>query len=160
MADPVRRGSENPEFSAERALPRAEERVPARGEGIHVVETGPEFRGRAARGGAALGRAAAILRRVKNRLSPSGQEAAADKVRVLADRGRARAEELGEAAASRAQEWVYFMRERSLELKDRAQERWNYLCQERPLHVAIAAGGVGLLIGVGLRLRRAKNAER
>jgi len=160
MAEPLRRGAENPELSAERALPNAEERpLPKPEEQIYVVERRSVVERRAAQTGSMLGRAIAAVRNIQDRLSPAGEQGAAEKVRSIADQGRVRAQEVGEAAAARAQEWMYFLRERSLELRDRAQERWGYLKQERPIHVAIGAAAVGFLIGVALRIRRGQNAE-
>ena len=160
MADPLRRGAENPEFSAERALPNAEERpLPRPEEQIYVVERRSVVERRAAQTGSVLGRVAALVRNIQHSLRTGGEQRPTDKVRVMADRSRARAQELGEQAASRAQDFAYFLRQRSLELRDRAQERWAYLRQERPVHVAIGAGAVGFIVGVALRIRRAHNAE-
>jgi hypothetical protein len=158
MAEPLRRGSENPEISAERALPNAEGRpLPRPEEQIYVVERRSVIERTASQAGSTLGRA---IRSVQKKLAQPGPPRAADKVRVMADRGRAQAQELGELAASRAQEWIHFLRERSLELRDRAQNRWVYWREERPIQVAIGAGAVGFIVGVALRLRRAQNEER
>jgi hypothetical protein len=158
MAEPLRRSPADPDLSAERALPNAEGRpLPKPEEQIYVVERRSAMERTASQAGSVLGRA---IRSVQEKLTRPGQPGAADKVRVIADRRRAQAQEFGELAAARAQEWIHFLRERSLELRERAQDRWAYWREERPIQVAIGAGAVGFLVGVALRLRRAHNAER
>ena len=159
MTEALRRGSENPEYGAER--------TPQQPEKIHVVPSSSALEHRAAQAGSAIGRAAAAVRNIQERLTEGGEESPAQKFKVITGRGRARAQDLTEAATARAQEWMQLLRERGLELKDRAQERWQQarvearrVADERPIHVALGAGAVGFLLGVALRIRRAHHAER
>ncbi|HEX7284744.1 MAG TPA: hypothetical protein VF532_01090 [Candidatus Angelobacter sp.] len=159
MTDALRQGSENPEFGAERTPPKPEK--------IHVVRSSSALEHRAAQAGSAMGRAAAAVRNIQERLTEGGAQGPKQKFKVITGRGRARAQELSHAATARAQEWTELLRERGLELKDRAQERWQQarvqarrVADERPIHVALGAGAVGFLLGVALRIRRAHHAER
>jgi ElaB/YqjD/DUF883 family membrane-anchored ribosome-binding protein len=159
MTEALRQGSENPEFGAERTPPKPEK--------IHVVHSGSALEHTAAQAGSAIGRAAAAVRNIQERLTEGGEESPAQKFKVITGRGRARAQELTQTATARAQEWTQLVRERGLELKDRALERWRQareqarrVADERPIHVALGAGAVGFLVGVALRIRRAHHAER
>jgi ElaB/YqjD/DUF883 family membrane-anchored ribosome-binding protein len=149
MTEALRQGSENPEFGADRTLPRPER--------IYIAESSSALERTAEQAGSAVGRAAAAVRNIQEKFTQAGGEGPA----------RARAQELSQAATARAQEWMQLVRERSLELKDRAQERWEQtraqarrLVDERPIHVAVGAGAIGFLLGVALRIRRARHAER
>jgi ElaB/YqjD/DUF883 family membrane-anchored ribosome-binding protein len=159
MTEAVRQSSEDPEFGAERTPPRPEK--------IHIVHSSSALERTATQAGSALGRAAAAVRNIQERLAEGGEESPAQKFKVITGRGRARAQEFSQSATARAQEWTEFFRERGLVLKDRAQERWQRartqarrVADERPIHVALGAGAVGFLLGVALRIRRAHHAER
>lgn len=159
MTEALRQGSENPEFGADRTPPRPER--------IYIVESSSALERTAEQAGSALGRAAAAVRNIQEKVTQAGGEGPARRFKVITGRGRARAQELSQAATARAQEWTQLVRERSLELKDRAQERWEQtraqarrLADERPIHVAVGAGAIGFLLGVALRIRRARHAER
>jgi ElaB/YqjD/DUF883 family membrane-anchored ribosome-binding protein len=159
MTEALRQSSENPEFGGER--------TPSTPEKIHVVHGSSALEHRAAQAGSAMGRAAAAVRNIQERLTEGGKESPAQKFKVITGRGRTRAQEFRQAATARAQEWTELLRERGLDLKDRAQERWQRarvearrVADERPIHVALGAGAVGFLLGVALRIRRAHHAER
>ena len=145
--------------------PGAERSMPPLPELIKVVDHSPALEQRARQAGSALGKAVAALRNMQEKLRERRGESAGDKIRVIAGRGRARAQEIGETAASRAQEWGEIARERSQELKRRAQAQWDRAqakarstAQEKPVQVALGAAAAGFLLGMALRIRRARHA--
>jgi Flp pilus assembly protein TadB len=66
-----------------------------------------------------------------------------------------RAEEKRQAAAQRIGEWRRAARDKTAELRRRRQDRTGE--QEYPLHVVLAAGAVGLLLGAVLGVLKAHN---
>jgi ElaB/YqjD/DUF883 family membrane-anchored ribosome-binding protein len=94
----------------------------------------------------------------------------------LAENVRERAERLRSVAAQRALELGHAARDKTIELRSevrektaelgrraksnyyRARLRANQTVREYPVHVALAAGAVGFLAGVALRIRRANRA--
>src|SRR5262249_2250631 len=88
-----------------------------------------------------------------------------------------RAERLRTAAAERAHQWTETAREKTADLARLAREqtqelgrraktgfaqaksRARHIGREYPLHVALSAGAVGFLLGVGSRIRRAKREQ-
>lgn len=149
---------DEPDSGADRSLPPLPEL-------IKVVDHSPALEKRAREAGSALGKAVAALRNMQEKIRERRGGSAGDKLRVIAGRGKARAQEIGETAASRAQEWGVIARERSQELKRRAQEQWDRAqakarstAQEKPVQVALGAGVAGFLLGMALRIRRARHA--
>jgi len=145
--------------------PGAERSVPPLPELIKVVDHSPALEQRARAAGSALGKAVAALRNVQEKLRERTGESGSDKIRDIAGRGRARAQDIGETAASWAQEWAAIIRERSQELKRQAQEQWDRAqakarstAQENPVQVALGAGAAGFLLGMALRIRRSRHA--
>ena len=77
-----------------------------------------------------------------------------------------RTQELSHAAQVKAAELGRQAREKSAELArqakagyESAQRRAKQTVHDYPVHVALAAGAVGFLIGVALRVRRANRAD-
>jgi ElaB/YqjD/DUF883 family membrane-anchored ribosome-binding protein len=99
-----------------------------------------------------------------------------DRVTGLAENARLRTEHLRRLAGARAQELTDAARAKTAELGRRASERTadlarqaksgylrarnraNQTVREYPVQTAVAVGIVGFLVGVGLRIRRAKRA--
>jgi ElaB/YqjD/DUF883 family membrane-anchored ribosome-binding protein len=131
---------------------------------------------RAAELGAAAGRIAMLMRQTKDSLENLAQHRIYDRVTALAENARIRSENLRRTAGIRAKELTqkaqekaselgYQAREKSVELGRqaksnyyRARLRANQTVREYPVETALAAGALGFLVGVGLRIRRAKRA--
>lgn len=171
MAEPLHKSSDIPNFDTYPATPA----LPAEGETVTTNKSALEQR--AGQAGAAIGKAAAVVRSIGDRLRTSGDSRAlGDKVSDIADQTkaraqeiagqtRARAQEFGEAAASRAEEWGRILRERLDDLRRRARHqvregnvRARRATRDYPVQVALAAGVAGFLVGVLLRIRRASRA--
>jgi len=137
---------------------------------------------RASQVGSAVGKVVVMLRRTQGKLKevPNIPSNAADRINDLADAARtkaqdatnrisdlanaakARAQELGEAAASRVDEFRQSAAEKASELGSqvrtgyyRARIRANAVVRDYPLHVVLAVGAAGFLLGAGLRIWRA-----
>jgi ElaB/YqjD/DUF883 family membrane-anchored ribosome-binding protein len=131
---------------------------------------------RAAELGAAAGRIALILRQTKENVENLAQHEIYDRVTNLAENAKARTEQVRRMAANRVQEVAHAAQDKAAELGDQARERTvelgrlaraNYFrtrlkakqtVREYPVQTALAAGAVGLLVGVALRIGRAKRA--
>jgi ElaB/YqjD/DUF883 family membrane-anchored ribosome-binding protein len=131
---------------------------------------------RAAELGAAAGRIALILRQTKENVENLAQHEIYDRVTNLAESAKARTEQVRRMAANRVQEVAHAAQDKAAELGDQARERTvelgrlaraNYFrarlkakqtVREYPVQTALAAGAVGLLVGVALRIGRAKRA--
>ena len=77
----------------------------------------------------------------------------------------ARVQEIAHAAQDRATELGSQAREKTVELGRQARTNYfrarlkaNQTVREYPVETALAAGAVGLLVGIALRIRRAKRA--
>src|SRR2546423_7135749 len=137
---------------------------------------------RASQVGSAVGKVVVMLRRTQDRLKDvanTGGDAAtrindladaarakaqdaANRISDLADAAKARTQELGEAAASRVDEFRQAAADKASELGSqvrtgyyRARLRANAVVRDYPLHVVLAVGAAGFLLGVGLRIWRA-----
>jgi ElaB/YqjD/DUF883 family membrane-anchored ribosome-binding protein len=126
--------------------------------------------------GAAAGKVVVIMRQTKENLEHLTQHAIYDRLTVLAENAKVRAEQLARVAGARVQEYRQSAQVKAAELGRNAREKSGNLArqaktgyasarrradqtvQEYPVHVALAAGAVGFLIGVALRVRRAKRA--
>lgn len=131
---------------------------------------------RAAELGATAGRVALILRQTKENLEHIARFSVYDRLRALADSVRLRSERLRQIAAARTQELTHTAQDKAAELGRQTQEkaaelgrhaRSNYYrarikarqtARDYPVETALAAGAVGLLVGVALRIGRAKRA--
>jgi len=131
---------------------------------------------RAAELGAAAGRIALILRQTKENVENLAQHGIYDRVTNLAENAMAKTEELRRTATARAQELAHAAQDKATELgiqaRDksvelgrqartnyyRARLRANQTMREYPVQTALAAGAAGLLVGIALRIGRARRA--
>jgi ElaB/YqjD/DUF883 family membrane-anchored ribosome-binding protein len=131
---------------------------------------------RAAELGAAAGKIAVILRQTKENVENLAQHEIYDRVINLAENAKIRSENMRRVAANRVQELAHTAQGKAAELGTQAREksvelgrlaRTNYYrtrlrtqqtVREYPVQTALAAGAVGLLIGVALRIGRARRA--
>lgn len=132
---------------------------------------------RAAELGAAAGKIALIMRQTKENVENLGQHAVYDRVSRLAETAKIRTENLRRRAGARVQELSHAAQEKAAELSNQAKEktvelgrqaRNNYYqarlkakqtVREHPVETALAAGAAGLLVGVALRIGRARRAH-
>lgn len=131
---------------------------------------------RAAELGAAAGRIALILRETKESMENLAQHEIYDRVTNLAETAKALTEQMRRDAAARVQEIAHAAQDKAVELGNQAREKTAELGQhaknnyfrarlkakqtvlEYPVETALAAGAVGLLVGVALRIGRARRA--
>jgi len=131
---------------------------------------------RAAELGAAAGRIALILRQTKENVENLAQHEIYDRVTNLTENVKARTERLRRDANTRVQELTQAAQDRASELSIQAREktaelgrqaRINYFSarlkakqtvRDYPVETALAAGAVGVLVGVALRIGRARRA--
>ena len=131
---------------------------------------------RAAELGAAAGRIALILRQTKENVENLAQHEIYDRVTNLTENVKARTERLRRDANTRVQELTQAAQDRASELSIQAREktaelgrqaRINYFrarlkakqtVRDYPVETALAAGAVGVLVGVALRIGRARRA--
>ena len=131
---------------------------------------------RAAELGAAAGRIALILRQTKENVEDLAQHEIYDRVTNLAETARVRTEELRRQAAARVQEIAHAAQDKAAELGNQAREKTaelgrqarnnyyrarlkaNQTVRQYPVETALAAGAVGVLVGVALRIGRARRA--
>ena len=131
---------------------------------------------RAAELGAAAGRIALILRQTKENVENLAQHEIYDRVTNLTENVKARTERLRRDASTRVQELTQAAQDKASELSIQAKEktaelgrqaRINYFrarlkakqtVRDYPVETALAAGAVGVLVGVALRIGRARRA--
>jgi ElaB/YqjD/DUF883 family membrane-anchored ribosome-binding protein len=131
---------------------------------------------RAAELGAAAGRIALILRQTKENVEHLAQHEIYDRVINLAESAKIRTENVRRMAANRVQELTHTAQDKAAELGTQArdksaelgrQARTNYYrarlrtqqtVREYPVQTALAAGAAGLLLGIALRIGRARRA--
>ncbi|HEV7676794.1 MAG TPA: hypothetical protein VGQ12_19865 [Candidatus Angelobacter sp.] len=131
---------------------------------------------RAAELGAAAGRIAVIMRQTKEGMENLAQHEIYDRVTNLAENAKMRTENMRRMAVDRVQEIAHTAQDKAAELGIQARERTaelgrqaranyfrarlkaNQTVREYPVETALAAGAVGVLIGVALRIGRAKRA--
>jgi len=131
---------------------------------------------RAAELGAAAGRIALILRQTKENVENLAQHEIYDRVTNLTENVKARTERLRRDANTRVQELTHAAQDKAAELGTQAREktaelgrqaRINYFrarlkakqtVRDYPVETALAAGAVGVLVGVALRIGRARRA--
>jgi ElaB/YqjD/DUF883 family membrane-anchored ribosome-binding protein len=131
---------------------------------------------RAAELGAAAGRIALILRQTKENVENLAQHEIYDRMTHLTESVKARTEQMRRDANTRVQELAHAAQDKAAEIGIQAKEktaelgrqaRINYFrarqkakqtVREYPVETALAAGAVGILIGVALRIGRARRA--
>ncbi|HSK43573.1 MAG TPA: hypothetical protein VLA83_06760 [Candidatus Binatia bacterium] len=131
---------------------------------------------RAAELGAAAGRIALIMRETKESIETLAQHKIYDRVTDLTENVKARTEQMRRDASVRLQEIAHVAQDKAAEIGNQAREKTvelgrqaknNYLraklkanqtVREYPVETALAAGAVGILVGVALRIGRARRA--
>jgi ElaB/YqjD/DUF883 family membrane-anchored ribosome-binding protein len=127
--------------------------------------------------GAAAGKIALIMRQTKESLEQMAQHNIYDRFSGLAENARIRSENLRRLAGARVHKFAHAAQEKAAVLGEQARERTSELgrqarsnyfrarlkakqtVHEYPVETALAAGAVGLLIGVALRIGRARRAN-
>ena len=184
MAESLHRSSDTPNFDTYPDSPPegqigqsdAERISNERSSGKNPVHKTSSLEQHAAELGTAAGKVVVMMRRTKENLENLTQHAIYDRVSELAETAVAKAEQLQHIAATRTQELSHAAqvkaaelgrqaREKSAELARQAKARYEsaqrqarQTVHDYPVHVALAAGAVGFLIGVALRVRRANRA--
>ncbi len=174
MAESMHNSSDIPNFDTYPATP-SDELIDYKGVDRSFFERA-SLEQRAAELGAAVGRIAVIMRQTKEGMENLAQHAIYDRVTNLAENAKIRTEHIRRMAADRVQEIAHAAQDRAAELGSQAREktvelgrqaRSNYFrarlkanqtVREYPVETALAAGAVGLLVGIALRIRRAKRA--
>jgi len=131
---------------------------------------------RAAELGAAVGRIALILRQTKENVENLAQHEIYNRVTHLTESVKARTEQMRRDANARVHELTQAAQDKASELSIQAKEktaelgrqaRINYFrarlkakqtVRDYPVETALAAGAVGVLVGVALRIGRARRA--
>jgi ElaB/YqjD/DUF883 family membrane-anchored ribosome-binding protein len=131
---------------------------------------------RAAELGAAAGRIALILRQTKENVENLAQHEIYDRVTQLTESVKVRTEQMRRDANTRVHELAHAAQDKASEISNQAREktaelgrqaRINYFrarlkakqtVRDYPVETALAAGAVGVLVGVALRIGRARRA--
>lgn len=126
--------------------------------------------------GTAAGKVVVMVRRTKETVENLSQHAMYERISDLAESAMARADQLRQVAEDRTKELAHSAQAKAAELGRQAREKGEDLTRrakegytrtrvraqqtahDYPIHVALVAGAIGFLIGVGLRVRRAKRA--
>jgi hypothetical protein len=134
----------------------------------HLLES-PALVERAQQIGSALGATVKNLRNARNRLRKLVNETTqttAARVNDLAETVKAKADDVGQTAATRVSELGEVVAEKAGQLGEktklqyfRARLRANQISRDYPIHTLVAAGVVGVLIGIGIRMWRANRAH-
>jgi ElaB/YqjD/DUF883 family membrane-anchored ribosome-binding protein len=174
MAESMHNSSDIPNFDTYPATP-SDELIDYKGVERSSMER-TSWDQRAAELGAAAGRIAVIMRQTKEGMEHLAQHAIYDRVTNLAENARIRTEHMRRLAVARVQEIAHVAQDKAAELGYQAREktvelgrqaRTNYFrarlkanqtVREYPVETALAAGAVGLLVGIALRIGRAKRA--
>jgi hypothetical protein len=174
MAEKIPRSSDVPNFDTYPSPPPEGQTGQSGVERSFVERSSLEQR--AAELGAAAGKIAFIVRQTKANVEKLAQRPIYDRVSGLAENARVRAEHLRRLAEGRAQELTLTAREKTAELGRHVRKKSAELVRqaksgyvraryeagktvhEYPVHTAVAAGALGFLVGVGLRIRRARRA--
>lgn len=171
MPESLRRSSDVPDFDTYPAEPPRQEKH-IRRDGESALEQ------RARQVGTALGKAVATVRRtqeaLKDVVAETTEVAASEvdalknkahqtsaRVSGLTDTVKAKAEDWTAAAVSRAEELRLAAEEKTSALGSRIKAEYyrtriraNQLVRDHPLHVVLAAGALGFLLGAGMRIWR------
>jgi ElaB/YqjD/DUF883 family membrane-anchored ribosome-binding protein len=177
MAERLHRSSDVPAYDTYPASPPVNENAHISPD--HMLETGrapSALEQRAADLGTAAGKVVSMVKQARLTVEHLPEHPVFDRLGNLADNARVRAEYLRSVAAGRAQRLAQSARNKTMELGQQAREkaadlgrqaktgyyrarlRANQTAREYPVQVVLAAGMVGFLIGVGLRIRRANRA--
>ncbi|MBZ5505973.1 MAG: hypothetical protein LAO78_10845 [Acidobacteriia bacterium] len=170
MAESVHKSSDIPNFDTYPSTPPPGEPVSYKGLERSSLEQ------RAADLGAAAGRIALIMKQTRDNLENLAHYSIYERLSGLAENALHRSERLRRVAATKVQGLTHIAQDKATELSRQAREktaelgrhaRSNYYrvrlkasqtVRDYPVETAVAAGVAGFLIGVGLRIRRAKRA--
>jgi ElaB/YqjD/DUF883 family membrane-anchored ribosome-binding protein len=178
MAESRHRSADVPNFDTYPSSPLSD--VSGRGDmGRPYIERLSErslLKQRAAELGAAAGRIAVIIRQTQQGLESLAHHGLYDRLSGLAENARARTEQIRHLAAAKAQQVTQAAGAKAAELGRQTREKTAELARqakagylrtrirakktvhEYPVETALAAGAIGLLAGIALRIRRAKRA--
>lgn len=175
MAESMHNSSDIPNFDTYPATP-SDEVIDYKGVERPSMERSA-LEQRAAELGAAAGRVAAIMRQTRDSVESLARHSIYDRVAALAENARIRTQSLRRRAGVRVQEITQTAQDKAAELGNQAREktaelgrqaRNNYYqarlkakqtVRKYPVETALAAGAVGLLVGVALRIGRARRAH-
>lgn len=179
MAETLHNSSDVPNFDTYPATPPERQIGHTDAEPLAVARVSSErssLEQHAAELGAAAGKVVVMVRRTKETVGNLSQHAMYDRISDLAESAVARADQLRQLAESRTKELAQAAQTKAAELGRQAREKGEDLTRrakegysrtrirarqtahDYPLQVAIAAGIVGFIVGVGLRIRRSNRA--
>ncbi|HEX4605441.1 MAG TPA: hypothetical protein VH724_15685 [Candidatus Angelobacter sp.] len=131
---------------------------------------------RAAELGAAAGRIALIMKQTRDNLENLAHHSVYERLAGLAENAIQRSERLRRVAAAKVQSFTHSAQDKAADLGRQTREKTaelgrsaranyyrarlkaNQTVREHPVETALAAGAAGFLIGMALRIRRAKRA--
>lgn len=170
MHEPLHQSSDVPNFDTYPDTPPVNE-------GERLLEKGRSpLEQRAAELGTVAGKVVSMVRQVRGSVENLPEHPMVERISDLAGAARERVGNLRSAAVENAQHVAHVTRDKTAELgrqvRDRtvdlgrqakfgyyrARLRANQTVREYPVQVALVAGLVGFLIGIGLRIRRANRA--
>jgi ElaB/YqjD/DUF883 family membrane-anchored ribosome-binding protein len=176
MAERLHQSSDVPEFDTYPSTPPVSSTPPVN-DTERLLEKGRSpLEQRAADLGTAAGKVVSMLRQARSSVEKLPEHPVVDRISDLAGDAKTRVDHLRSAAVENAQQLAQAAREKTSEfgrqVRDktadlgrqakfgyyRARLRANQTVREYPVHVALMAGLIGFLIGVGLRIRRANRA--
>jgi ElaB/YqjD/DUF883 family membrane-anchored ribosome-binding protein len=170
MAESLHSSSDIPKFDSHPSTPPHGEPLIYRRSERSALEQ------RAADLGAAAGRIASIMKQTRNNLEGLAHHSIYERLVDLAENAVHRSEQLRRVAAAKMQGFTHVAQDKATVLGRQTREktaelgrqaRSNYhrarlkasqTVRDYPVETAVAAGVAGFLIGVGLRIRRAKRA--
>jgi ElaB/YqjD/DUF883 family membrane-anchored ribosome-binding protein len=170
MAETLHSNSEIPNFDTYPSPPPLNEPIAYKSLERAALEQ------RAAEMGAAAGRIAFIMKQTKDNLEKMAHHSIYERLARLAESALHRSERLRRLAAEKVQGITHMAQDKATELGRQTREKTaelgrqaksNYYrarvkatqtVRDHPVETAVAAGVTGFLIGVGLRIRRAKRA--
>jgi ElaB/YqjD/DUF883 family membrane-anchored ribosome-binding protein len=169
MAERLHHSSEIPDFDTYPATPPVNESERLLEKGKSPLEQ------RAADLGTAAGKVVSMIRQARTSVEKLPHPMV-ERISDLAGNARERVDHLRSAAVENAQHMAHAARDKTAELGRQVREktvdlgrqakfgyyrarlRANQTVREYPVQVALAAGLIGFLIGIGLRIRRANRA--
>jgi ElaB/YqjD/DUF883 family membrane-anchored ribosome-binding protein len=176
MPERLHKSSDVPNFDTYPATPSVSPPTPPVDESERLLEKGKSpLEQRAADLGTAAGRVVSIFRQARTTVEKLPEQSA-ERISDLAGNARERVDHLRNAAAENAQHLAEATRDKAAELGRQVREqainlgrqakfgyyrarlRANQTVREYPVQVALTAGLIGFLIGIGLRIRRANRA--
>ncbi len=171
MAERLHSSADIPTYDTYPASPPVQE-----SERLLEEDTRSPLEQRAADLGTAAGKVVCMVRQARLTAQHLPEHPVFDRLSGMADNARARAEYLRSVAAESAQRFTQAARDKTAEFGRQAREKTADLgrqarsgyfrarlraretAREYPVQVVLAAGVLGFIIGVGLRIRRANRA--